>query len=240
MQKSRRKFTRSEAPLAVKFRPTYGATDYFMGAVKNLSCEGLRLDAHDFRFILYEHLELIIDIRDNGGPVSLFGDIIWKKQNGKRCLAGIKFRMKDKQLQEEAVRKIFSFSHIPSDRMYSNDADYHIHEEQDMQSMPPYKLGFIKLYNENGATCRVTFRLLRDMAKNADIVTIVGDFNDWDPARSSMTRLKNGDFVITIDLNSRREYRFRYLIDGHRWENDRYADKFVKNRFGAKDSIVIV
>ncbi len=55
-----------------------------------------------------------------------------------------------------------------------------------------------------------------------------------------MTRLENGDFIITIDLDSKGEYKFRYLIDGLRWEIDWYADKFVPNDLGSKDSVVIV
>ncbi len=108
MLESKRKFRRFDMSPGVKFRPTYGAIEYSAGTAKNLSCDGLGLDAHDFRFILYENLELIIDIPGSGDPVSLFGDIMWKRQDGKRCSAGVKFRMKDKNAQEEATGKIIS------------------------------------------------------------------------------------------------------------------------------------
>ena len=35
-----------------------------------------------------------------------------------------------------------------------------------------------------------------------------------------------------------RAYRFRYLLDGHRWENDWDADAYVPNGFGSDDSVV--
>ena len=35
-----------------------------------------------------------------------------------------------------------------------------------------------------------------------------------------------------------RAYRFRYLLDGHRWENDWAADAYKPNDFGADDSVV--
>jgi hypothetical protein len=252
MLESKRKFKRFDLQRGVKFRPTYGATEYSMGVARNLSCEGLGLDAHDFRFIIFENLELIIDIPGNGAPVSLSGDILWKRQDGQRCLAGIKFRMKDKVMQEAAIEKIFSSSNIPANHMYNNDFEYVVHEkavkislseQNDKNSKlqePPNKLGFIKQYHENGATCTVTFRLLREMAKNTRNVTIVGDFNDWDESKSPMTRLANGDYVITMDLESKRAFRFRYLIDGHRWENDWHADKYVLNGKGSKYSVIIV
>jgi hypothetical protein len=252
MMKSKRKFKRFDLVREVKFRPTYGATEYSPGRAFNLSCEGLGLDAHDFRFIIYENLELIVDVSGNEAPVSLSGDIMWKRQGGDRCMAGIKFRMKDKIMQEASVGKIFSSSNLPATYMYNNDFEYIIQQETvktpgpeiyDPNRRPPKlpnKLGFIKQYNENGNKCKVTFRLLREVANNTQNVTIVGDFNDWDEAKSPMTQLENGDFVITMELDSKKEFRFRYLIDGYRWEIDWYADKFVRNDQGSKDSVVIV
>lgn len=252
MLESRRKFKRFDLPLGVKFRPTYGAKDYSRGAAMNLSCDGLGLNAHDFRFFIYENLELIIETAGKGNSVSLFGDVLWKRQAGERCVAGIKFRMKDESLQKEAIEKIFSSSEIPVENMYTDDLNYIVHEETknipvsepagpNMKSPAiPNKLGFIKQYHESGTRCTVTFRLIREMAKNIRNVTIVGDFNNWDVFKSPMTRLENGDFVITMELDSKREYKFRYLIDGHRWESDWYADRFVRNKYGFKDSVVIV
>jgi hypothetical protein len=33
-------------------------------------------------------------------------------------------------------------------------------------------------------------------------------------------------------------HRFRYLLDGHRWENDWAADTYVANDFGGHDSVI--
>ena len=35
-----------------------------------------------------------------------------------------------------------------------------------------------------------------------------------------------------------RRYRFRYLLDGRRWENDWEADDYVDNDHGGQDSVV--
>jgi hypothetical protein len=251
MVESKRSFMRFDLMREVKFRPTYGAKEYSPGTAYNLSCGGLGLAAHDFRFIIYENLEIIVDASNNA-TASLSGDILWKRQDGKRCLAGIKFRMKDKIMQEAEVGKIFSSSNIPANHMYNNDFEYIIQQKTEKISGPgiygpgrrppklPNKLGFIKQYNENGSKCKVTFRLLREAAKNPQNVAIVGDFNGWDASQSPMTRLANGDFVITMELNSGKEFKFRYLIDGRRWEIDWHADKFVRNEKGTKDSVVKV
>jgi len=45
-------------------------------------------------------------------------------------------------------------------------------------------------------------------------------------------------FSLTIELQPGRAYRFRYLLDGERWENDWDADAYVPNAFGTDDSVV--
>jgi 1,4-alpha-glucan branching enzyme len=72
------------------------------------------------------------------------------------------------------------------------------------------------------------------------MVTVVGDFNNWNVTDTKMKKLKNGDFKATLELPCNREYRFRYLIDAHRWENDWFADKYIRNRYGSEDSVVII
>ncbi len=215
---------RFAVPFNVKFRPTYGATDYSTGVTRDLCIEGFRLEAHDFRFIVYEHLELIVEFPGDKNPVSIFGDVVWKRQAGRRCLAGIKFGMKDNERQKQAIEKIFSFSNIP----YMESSGL------------PNKLGFIKQYYDDGSRCKVTFRLLKETAGNARNVCIIGDFNDWDASETRMVRIDNGDFIITLDLDSRKEYGFSYLIDGSRRENDWYADKYARHTFGFKISVVAV
>jgi hypothetical protein len=45
-------------------------------------------------------------------------------------------------------------------------------------------------------------------------------------------------FSLTVDLDAGRAYRFRYLLDGQRWDNDWAADAYVANDFGGDDSVV--
>ena len=88
--------------------------------------------------------------------------------------------------------------------------------------------------------CNVTFKLPKEAAQDAQLVTIAGDFNDWNLSSTEMKKLKNGDFQLTLKLEKDREYRFRYLIDTTRWENDWHADQYVPNAFGCEDSLVKV
>lgn len=100
--------------------------------------------------------------------------------------------------------------------------------------------GIRKQYLKSKSLCKVTFRLPKEAAPDAKSVVIVGDFNNWDKEATPMKRLKNGDFTVTLELETGREYRFKYLIDGHRWENDWHADRYEKNIYGTEDSVVVV
>ncbi len=101
-------------------------------------------------------------------------------------------------------------------------------------------LGIKKQYLKSNGSCNVTFRLPKEAAPDAQVVTIVGDFNNWNFTENQMKKLRNGDFKATLKLHRDKEYRFRYFIDGTRWENDWCADKYVPNSFGSDDSLVIV
>lgn len=95
-----------------------------------------------------------------------------------------------------------------------------------------------KTYSKSGNICRVTFELPPDV--DAEKVSVCGEFNDWDPEVNPLKLRKDGRFSTTLSLQSGREYRFRYLIDGKSWENDWEADQYVPNEFGTEDSVVVV
>ena len=99
--------------------------------------------------------------------------------------------------------------------------------------------GLKKQYITSSNLCKVTFRLPKDVAHNAKTATVVGDFNNWNPTKNKMKKLKNGDFTLTLDLPCNREYSFRYLVDTGHWENDWFADKYIPNDSGTEDSAVI-
>jgi len=102
------------------------------------------------------------------------------------------------------------------------------------------KLGIQKQYLKTGDLCNVTFQLPKQAAQDAHVITVVGDFNNWNVSETPMKKLKTGDFKVTLKLPRGKEYRFRYLIDANRWENDWCADDYVPNAFGCDDSLIKV
>lgn len=95
-----------------------------------------------------------------------------------------------------------------------------------------------KTYSKTGRSSRVTFELPPEV--NAETAYLCGEFNEWDETAHPMKRRKDGRFSLTISLKPGQEYRFRYLLDGERWENDWEADAYVPNPFGTEDSVVKV
>ncbi len=253
MLECKRKCERFNLPLTVSFRPTYGATEYTEGLMKNISCSGLSLEVYNFSFIKYENLELHLAFPEKNNVLSLEGNVIWKKQSDNTCLAGVKLKHIEGDHKAQLLEGISTLGNIPIERIQAGiqDKGRETDHPKALQDRPVKKkkkraskkvrtTGFTKQYFNGGLTCRVTFRLPFEAAADARKVTIAGDFNKWDKTCMPMKQVTRGDYLITIDLQSNREYRFKYLIDDHSWENDWYADRYVANEFGSDDSVVSV
>ena len=96
-----------------------------------------------------------------------------------------------------------------------------------------------KRYTKDKSICNVTFRLPKDAVVNAKRVNLVGDFNNWDKNALKMTVLKNGSAKIVLPLKSGQEYRFRYLINGFKWENDWSADRYETSPMAWEDNSIV-
>ncbi len=93
-----------------------------------------------------------------------------------------------------------------------------------------------KSYSKTGKICRVTFKY--DNEENADSAIIAGEFNGWSLEKHPMKKLKNGTFSVTISLDAGYSYRFRYVLDGGVWVNDKDADSYAPNEYGEENAVV--
>lgn len=87
-----------------------------------------------------------------------------------------------------------------------------------------------------GGLVQVRFELPATVS--ATTASVCGDFNGWQAEGQPLTRRDDGRFRTDVVLSGGERYRFRYLLDGERWENDPAADDYVPNRFGTEDSVV--
>ena len=81
---------------------------------------------------------------------------------------------------------------------------------------------------------RIFFSFLAPEAQN---VSLVGDFNNWDYTKS-MKKDKDGMWRARVDLEPGK-YEYRYLVDGE-WQNDPNCQSIQPNSFGTYNCIVEV
>ncbi len=97
-----------------------------------------------------------------------------------------------------------------------------------------------KKSSKSKQTMTVTFELSAEAVANAEKVWLVGDFNSWSSVDTPMNKDKSGSFSVALELETGKEYQFRYLIDGKKWENDWAADKYIKTPYGNTENSVVV
>ncbi|MFN2572219.1 MAG: isoamylase early set domain-containing protein [Gemmatimonadales bacterium] len=76
------------------------------------------------------------------------------------------------------------------------------------------------------------------VAPQAATVSLVGDSNDWDPARAPM-RTAHGVWATVVPLHPGR-YRYAFLVNGVEWRADPAAPHAIDDEFGTPSSVVTV
>ncbi len=97
-----------------------------------------------------------------------------------------------------------------------------------------------KTFSKDKKTCSVTFTVTPEAAQGAKKVNIAGDFNSWSSTDTPLKKEKDGSFSVTLKLDVNKEYQFRYLLDGYKWENDWKADKYIPAPYSNADNSVVV
>lgn len=75
-------------------------------------------------------------------------------------------------------------------------------------------------------------------APAADRVSLVGDFNDWNPDAAPLTRRANGVWETALPLPPGR-YRYTFIVDGTRWVRDPTEPPALDD-FGTPTSVITV
>ncbi len=92
-----------------------------------------------------------------------------------------------------------------------------------------------KQFVKSKPVCKVTFTL---PACEATTASVIGDFNNWNPAEGLLNKLKNGSFKTMLELEKDAKYEFRYMVDGE-FINEPEADSFKWNEFANAENSVL-
>jgi predicted carbohydrate-binding protein with CBM48 len=77
------------------------------------------------------------------------------------------------------------------------------------------------------------------VAPQAASVSLVGDFNDWDPSRAPMHAARGGVWATVVSLPPGR-YRYAFLVNGVEWRADPAAPLARDDEFGSPSSVVTI
>lgn len=97
-----------------------------------------------------------------------------------------------------------------------------------------------KSFSKDKTKCTVTFIVTAEAARGAEKVNLAGDFNSWSATDTPLTKGKDGSFSVKVELEVDKEYQFRYLLDGYKWENDWNADKYIPAPYSNADNSVVM
>ncbi len=97
-------------------------------------------------------------------------------------------------------------------------------------------MAITKQYLKTKPICKVTFIV---PAKEANSVSVAGEFNEWNTEATVLKKLKNGNFKGTVALPKGNKFEFKYVVDGQ-WTNEVEADGYQWNDFAAADNSVLV
>jgi hypothetical protein len=256
MALDKRKFTRIDVPILMEFKPTKESAKFSWGLTRDFSCDGFGFESINFHHNQKDTLEFILRFPEKSTTVSVLGDVMWKKELDNKYMTGIRLKDMSDTVRGEFLKKISDYGDFPVGRFYYRDDFMRVVKDREevqasaFSDIKPRKIeerlqkvgtsGIKRQYMETGYSSMVTFILPKEVAPEAESVTIVGDFNNWNKENIAMKKLKNGNFAVTLKLRTGREYRFRYLINNERWENDPHADRYEPNPFGWHDSVLIV
>jgi len=195
-------------PLTVEVQGPEGHLLY--GYPKNVGCGGISFELKE-SVELPSPLSLKLFFPKRKSSLETQGKVIWKIKEESASHYGISFM----DLSQEGSNLIGQFvkEKLPFMREVRRTLEEFLREE--ISGKP------------------VTFSLDEPSAKS---VSLVGDFNDWDPEANPMRRTKNGAWKLTLSL-SPGSYQYQFYVDGV-WQTDLSSQTRVQNPFGGENTVI--
>ena len=90
--------------------------------------------------------------------------------------------------------------------------------------------------DENPQVGKVTFALAEIDAEQC--VSVVGDFNEWDPLANPLEHDDSGRHSVILELPVGASYHFKYLADDGTWFCDPDVAECELNEYGELNSLL--
>ena len=70
-------------------------------------------------------------------------------------------------------------------------------------------------------------------------VSLAGDFNEWGQQRTPLSKDKSGLWLAEIPAPGPGSYRYKFVVDGHRWLEDPSNGMKVSDNLGGLNSLLV-
>ena len=94
----------------------------------------------------------------------------------------------------------------------------------------------IKRANDSDGKVKVTFVLPYEEGQPA--ISVVGDFNNWDPSATKLIKRRNDTCSASVVLDAGQMHRFRYYSADGVWLNDSEADGYEASEHGSENCLL--
>lgn len=94
----------------------------------------------------------------------------------------------------------------------------------------------IKRSKDKDGGVKLTFTL--SLTDTPEPVSVLGDFNAWDPHAHPLKKRSNGTRSVSVVVAAGGTYAFKYLAEGGTWFTDVDADEHRPNEYGEVNSVV--
>jgi len=197
-------------PLRVEVQGQEGRLVY--GYPRNVSLGGLSFELKD-ETELPNPLSMTLFFPEHKSGVQAQGKVVWKVQKGNSSRYGVSFV--DLSQNGSDLIGHFMKERFPQMREAAQTIEQTLREKH------------------TGKT--VTFKL---DAPSARMVSVVGDFNSWDPEMHPMKKMKDGQWKAALLLPPG-TYEYQFYVDGI-WQVDPNIPQRNPNAFGGENSILQV
>ena len=95
----------------------------------------------------------------------------------------------------------------------------------------------IKKAADKNDKVKVTFSM--PYSEGQPLLSVVGDFNDWQPGATKLVKRNNGTCSVSISLDAGQRFRFRYYGEDGVWINDETADAYEVSEHGSDNCVLL-
>ncbi len=91
---------------------------------------------------------------------------------------------------------------------------------------------------ENAANGKVKVTFVLPYEEGQPVLSVVGDFNDWNPTATKLVKRRNGTASVAVTLDAGQTCRFRYYSADGVWLNDSEADGYEPSEHGSENCLL--